>query len=82
MESYLTPGLIISLIIVAIGVFIIAKGLVIIRQSEVMVIERLGSFNRVLESGVNIIIPFVERPRPITMIRYMRMGEEYHPMTS
>jgi len=82
MESYLTPGLIISLIVVAIGIFIIAKGLVIIRQSEVMVIERLGSFNRVLESGVNIIIPFVERPRPITMIRYMRMGEEYHPMTT
>lgn len=82
MESFITPGLIISLIVVAIGVFIIAKGLVIIRQSEVMVIERLGSFNRVLESGVNIIIPFVERPRPITMIRYMRMGEEYHPMTT
>jgi regulator of protease activity HflC (stomatin/prohibitin superfamily) len=82
MESYITPGLIISLIVVAIGIFIIAKGLVIIRQSEVMVIERLGSFNRVLESGVNIIIPFVERPRPITMIRYMRMGEEYHPMTT
>lgn len=82
MESFITPGLIISLIVVAIGIFIIAKGLVIIRQSEVMVIERLGSFNRVLESGVNIIIPFVERPRPITMIRYMRMGEEYHPMTT
>ncbi len=43
------------------GIAIIAKGLVIVRQSEVMVIERLGSFNRVLESGVNIIIPFIER---------------------
>ena len=74
MEQYLSPGLIISLILVAIGIFIIAKGLVIVRQSEVMVIERLGSFNRILESGVNIIIPFIERPRPITMIRYVRMG--------
>ena len=80
MESYITPGLIISLIVVIIGIFIIAKGLVIIRQSEVMVIERLGSFNRVLESGVNIIIPFIERPRPITMIRYLRAGSDYQAM--
>ena len=82
MEAFITPGLVISLIIVAVGIFVIAKGLVIIRQSEVMVIERLGSFNRVLESGINIIIPFIEKPRPISMIRYMRMGEEYHPVTS
>ncbi len=82
MEAFITPGLVISLIIVAVGIFVIAKGLVIIRQSEVMVIERLGSFNRVLESGINIIIPFIEKPRPISMIRYMRMGEEYHTVTS
>jgi len=77
MEQFLTPGLVISLIVVAIGIFIITKGLVIVRQSEVMVIERLGSFNRILESGVNIIIPFIERPRAITMIRYLRSGQDY-----
>lgn len=82
MENFLTPSLIISLIFVVIGIFIIAKDLVIVRQSEVMVIERLGSFNRVLESGVNIIVPFIERPRPITMIRYVRMGDDYHPVTT
>lgn len=82
MESLVSPGLVISLFIVAVGVFVIAKGLVIIRQSEVMVIERLGSFNRVLESGINIIIPFIERPRPISMIRYVRMGNEHHPVSS
>ncbi|MDX1800685.1 MAG: SPFH domain-containing protein [Marinobacter sp.] len=82
METFLTPSLILSLIFVVIGIFIIAKGLVIVRQSEVMVIERLGSFNRVLESGVNIIVPFIERPRPITMIRYVRMGDDYHPVTT
>jgi len=77
MEEFLTPGLVISLIVVAIGIFIITKGLVIVRQSEVMVIERLGSFNRILESGVNIIIPFIERPRAITMTRYLRTGQDY-----
>ena len=57
MDLPISPGLLISLIIVVIGILIISKGLVIVRQSEVMVIERLGSFHRVLESGINIIIP-------------------------
>ena len=82
MENVVSPGLVISLIFVVIGIFIITKGLVIVRQSEVMVIERLGSFHRVLESGVNIIIPFIERPRAITMTRYVRIGDEYHPSSS
>lgn len=82
MELAIGPGLILSLIIVLIGILVIVKGLVVIRQSEVMVIERLGSFHRLLESGVNIIIPFLERPRAITMIRYRKLGEEYQAITS
>lgn len=82
MDSFLTPGLILSLIVVAIGIVIIVKGLVIVRQSEVMVIERLGSFNRLLESGINIIIPFIEQPRAISMIRYRKQGEEYYPIAT
>ncbi|MED5558362.1 MAG: stomatin-like protein, partial [Pseudomonadota bacterium] len=82
MDLPISPGLLISLIIVIIGILIISKGLVIVRQSEVMVIERLGSFHRVLESGINIIIPFIEQPRAITMLRYRKMGEEYTAITT
>lgn len=82
MDLPINPGLLIALIVVVIGILIIAKGLVIVRQSEVMVIERLGSFNRLLESGINIIIPFIEQPRAITMIRYQKRGEEYLPITT
>ncbi|GHE21833.1 SPFH domain-containing protein [Halomonas urumqiensis] len=82
MDLPIGPGLILSLIIVIIGILIISKGLVIVRQSEVMVIERLGSFHRLLESGINIIVPFIEQPRAITMIRYRKMGEDYQAITS
>ncbi|MBB3231248.1 SPFH domain-containing protein [Halomonas stenophila] len=82
MDLPVNPGLILSLIIVVIGILIIAKGLVVVRQSEVMVIERLGSFSRLLESGINIIIPFIEQPRAITMIRYRKLGEDYQAITS
>lgn len=50
--------------ILAIVFFI--KGIVIVKQAEVIIIERLGKFHRVLESGFNFIIPFLDNPRNIT----------------
>ena len=35
-----------------------------------MVIERLGRFNRVARSGLNLLIPFVERPKTLD-VRYL-----------
>src|SRR5215208_3108370 len=46
-----------------------ATSIKIIGQAEVMVVERLGRFHRVARSGLNILIPFVERPRSID-VRY------------
>ena len=45
----------------------------IIGQAEVMVIERLGRFHRVARSGLNILIPIVERPKTID-VRYFEVG--------
>ena len=42
-----------------------AKGFKIVQQSEVMIIERLGRYNRTLESGINIIWPIIDKPRLI-----------------
>ncbi|MFW5962450.1 MAG: SPFH domain-containing protein [bacterium] len=41
------------------------KGVVIINQAETMVIERLGRFDRVLEAGINIIWPIIEKAQVI-----------------
>ena len=46
---------------------IIIKGVRIVRQSEAMVIERLGKYRTTLNAGINIIIPLVDRPREIAM---------------
>ncbi|MEO6526546.1 MAG: SPFH domain-containing protein [Gemmatimonadaceae bacterium] len=45
----------------------------VVGQAEVMVIERLGRFHRVARSGLNILIPLVERPRSID-VRYFELG--------
>ncbi len=52
---------------------ILAGSIRIIGQAEVMVIERLGRFDRIARSGLNLLIPFVERPRSID-VRYLEMG--------
>ncbi len=58
----------------ALFVFIFAlAGFKIVQQAEVMVIERLGKYNRTLHSGINIIWPVIDKPRNITW-RYVVEG--------
>ena len=61
--------LLIPAIAAIIALFVVTKSVKIIGQAEVMVIERLGRFNRLGRSGFNLLIPFVERPRTID-VRY------------
>ena len=61
--------------LIALGVFVALFGWIftkcvkVIGQAEVMVIERWGRFNRLGRSGLNILIPWMERPRTID-VRY------------
>ena len=54
--------------LVAVGIFLLvvaAKTLKIVPQATVMVVERLGRFSRVAESGLNILVPFLDKPRGV-----------------
>ena len=67
-----------TIIAIAIGIFVvvlIAKGLRIIKQSEAMVIERLGKYHKTLNAGINIIFPFIDQPRQSTW-RMSREGAD------
>ena len=54
-----------SLFLIVLAILFISKGIIIVQQAEVVVIERLGKYDRVLESGFNFIIPIIEAPRAI-----------------
>ncbi|MCQ2738804.1 MAG: SPFH/Band 7/PHB domain protein [bacterium] len=54
-----------SFILIAFALIIVAKGVVIVQQAEVIIIERLGKFHKILSSGVNFIIPVIDAPRAI-----------------
>lgn len=48
------------------GIVIFAViGLKLVRHAEAVVVERLGRYHRTLQSGLNIIWPIIDRPRPI-----------------
>jgi len=42
------------------AIIIIAKGIKIVSQADMMVVERLGKYNRVLTGGLNFLIPVVD----------------------
>ena len=44
---------------------IAAKAIRIVPQATVMLVERLGRFDKVANSGLNILIPFLDRPRAV-----------------
>ena len=54
-----------SIFLIALALVFVSKGVVIVQQAEVVIIERLGKFDRVLQSGFNFIIPVIEAPRAI-----------------
>lgn len=49
------------IVILALVIITIFKGVKIVPQQQAWIIERLGRFNAVLEPGLNIIIPFFDR---------------------
>lgn len=61
----ITAGTVVLVILAILVVAILAKGIRIIQQSEVMIIERLGRYHKTLHSGINIIIPIIDQPRSI-----------------
>jgi regulator of protease activity HflC (stomatin/prohibitin superfamily) len=60
---------ILFLVVVGLAIAVVAKGIMIVRQQEVVVVERLGKFHRLFESGLNIMIPFLDFPRSIQWVR-------------
>jgi regulator of protease activity HflC (stomatin/prohibitin superfamily) len=54
----------VSVFLIALAVVIvltILKGIVIVSQAEVRMVERLGKFDRELKAGFHLIVPFIER---------------------
>lgn len=56
------------IVLIVLVVIYILKGIKIVSQSETMIIERLGKYNRTLNAGINVILPIVEQAKE-TIVR-------------
>ncbi len=61
--------LIFSLVLIVAVVAFFARAIRIIPQAKAGVVERLGRYNKTLEAGLNLVIPFVDRVRPLVDLR-------------
>ncbi|WP_309398405.1 SPFH domain-containing protein [Cerasicoccus maritimus] len=59
--EYIIISSLVALFIIAMAI----KGVTLVRQSETLVVERLGRYHRTLPSGINVIWPIVETVRVI-----------------
>ena len=50
-------------VFIALVVIYILRGIKIVSQSETLIVERLGKYNRTLNAGINIILPIVEKAK-------------------
>jgi len=64
----MTPFNIVLIVLVVLVVLYILRGIKIVSQSETMIVERLGKYNRTLNAGINVILPIVEQAKE-TIVR-------------
>jgi regulator of protease activity HflC (stomatin/prohibitin superfamily) len=62
-------ALIVLLIVAALVVFALARTVRIVPQANAGLVERLGRYQRTLSPGVAIVIPFIDRLRPLIDLR-------------
>ncbi len=58
-------GLLVLAFIALVVLITTIKSFRVVGQASVMIIERLGKFHKMATSGLNIILPFIDKPRPV-----------------
>src|SRR5487761_1529675 len=64
-----TVAAVLALVVVALAVFTVVRAVRIVPQATSGLVERFGRYHRTLNSGLNIVIPFIDRLRPLIDMR-------------
>jgi regulator of protease activity HflC (stomatin/prohibitin superfamily) len=62
-------GLVVILIVALFVVMTLARSIRIVPQARARVVERLGRYHRTLNPGLALIVPFIDRLRPLIDLR-------------
>src|SRR3954447_14911368 len=73
-------ALIVLLVVAAVVVFTLARTIRIVPQANAGLVERLGRYQRTLNPGVAIVIPFIDRLLPLIDLREQVVSFEPQPV--
>jgi regulator of protease activity HflC (stomatin/prohibitin superfamily) len=65
----MTAGLVVLLVIAFFVLLVLGRTIRIIPQARAAIVERLGRYTRTLEPGLAVVVPFVDRVRPLIDLR-------------
>ncbi len=70
----LTLGIVMFVFIAFAAFVFLLSSFFLVNQAEVIIIERLGKFDRILTPGLHLVTPFIERPRRV-LWSYVNEGD-------
>ncbi|HET7609430.1 MAG TPA: SPFH domain-containing protein, partial [Gammaproteobacteria bacterium] len=59
------PGTILVGAVVFGVIVLISKSIRVVQQAQTMIVERLGKYHKTLGSGINFIMPVIDKPRAV-----------------
>ena len=62
-------GLIVLLVIAAVVLYTLMRSIRIVPQARAGIVERLGRYYRTLDAGLALVVPFIDRVRPLIDLR-------------
>ena len=71
---------IVLIVLAALVLVILSRAVRIIPQARAAVVERLGRYHRTLEAGFHLVVPFVDRVRPLIELREQVVSFEPQPV--
>src|SRR6516165_5046747 len=64
-----TIAIVLVVLIVGLAVFAVIKAVQIVPQAQAGIVERFGRYHRTLYAGLNLVMPFIDRLRPLIDLR-------------
>jgi regulator of protease activity HflC (stomatin/prohibitin superfamily) len=65
----MTAGLVVLLVLAFFVLLVLGRTIRIVPQARAAIVERLGRYSRTLEPGLAVVVPFVDRVRPLIDLR-------------
>src|ERR1700761_4083858 len=67
MGTIIAIGLIV--LVIGLAIFAVARAVRIVPQARAGIVERFGRYHRTLHAGLNVVVPFIDRLRPLIDLR-------------